>query len=200
MLAYAPHPSDLICVHGRMCCSISGNKVLASLVATSTNSHLPDSRSMAPNNQWPSCHCPRWYFLWKYFDSSISNNTMTVYIEATKFLWVCHCSTHKFCGKIIPIYHCLVWVGRSSWFTNFSGILAHQQYIRHKNIRSYSFPDMHHTTIGLQSISDVLTIAQWPDHHESHDPNQTDSNLPLKWLDHVTVCQLYSLELVASPP
>ena len=61
---------------------------------------------------------------------------------------------------------------------------------------SYSFPDMRHTTVGLQSIDHVLTIAQWPDHHEIHDPNQTDPNLPLKWLDYLTVCQLYSLELV----
>ena len=38
-LAYAPHRSDIICVPGRVCCSISGNEVLASLVATSTNVH-----------------------------------------------------------------------------------------------------------------------------------------------------------------
>jgi len=39
---------------------------------TSPKKHFPLSLSIPPNTQWPSRYRPRWYFLWKYSDSSMS--------------------------------------------------------------------------------------------------------------------------------
>ena len=51
---------------------IKGFSIAAARSGTSTRKHFPEPRSMPPNTEWPSLHCPLWYFGWKYLDSSIS--------------------------------------------------------------------------------------------------------------------------------
>jgi len=70
--AYESQPSYTMWLPGRMHFSISRVSVAAVRSCASTRKHLPLSRSIPPNTQWPSGQCPLWHFQWKYFVSAIS--------------------------------------------------------------------------------------------------------------------------------